>query len=153
MRGSLDELFTALRAEGVPVGPAEVVRTRHALACAPRLDRDGLRRFLGLLLVKRPEHQATFDWLFDLWCPDLPAADWLRAPGPAIGGTGVRADVPARTVTGAPAAQPPEQTPAAGPAPAPHRPSSAAPCRPVSSAPAVKEFFRALRACPRSRGS
>jgi len=117
MRGSLDELFTALRAEGVPVGPAEVVRTRHALACAPRLDRDGLRRFLGLLLVKRPEHQATFDWLFDLWCPDLSAADWLRTPGPAIGGTGVRADVPARTVTGAPAAQPPEQTAAADPAP------------------------------------
>ncbi len=113
MRGSLDELFTALRAEGVPVGPAEVVRTRHALACAPRLDRDGLRRFLGLLLVKRPEHQATFDWLFDLWCPDLPAADWLRAPGAAIGGTGVRADVPSRTVTGASAAQPPEQTSAA----------------------------------------
>jgi len=51
----LDELLAALRAEGVPVGPVEVVRIQHALATTPRLDRDGLRRFLACLLVKRSE--------------------------------------------------------------------------------------------------
>jgi uncharacterized protein with von Willebrand factor type A (vWA) domain len=69
----LDELLSALRLEGVPVGPAEAVRIRHAFGAEPRLDRDGLRKFLACLLVKRPDHERIFQQLFDAWCPDLPA--------------------------------------------------------------------------------
>jgi len=78
----LAELLAALRADGLPLGPQELIRLHQAFAGAPRLDRPGLKRFLACLLVKTSEQQALFAQRFDGWCPDRPAA-WEAEPAPA----------------------------------------------------------------------
>ena len=108
----LGELLAALRADGIPVGPAELTRLHHAFGTAPALDREGLRRFLACLLVKTPGQAPPFDQCFDAWCPDRPA-DWgpEAAPRP-VPGAAASAHTPAQ-------ADAPEPFERPEPAPAP----------------------------------
>lgn len=71
----LDDFLTALRVNGVSVGPADIDRLRQLFALEPRLDRDGLKSLLSALLVKTPAQREVFERLFADWCPDNDA-DW-----------------------------------------------------------------------------
>ena len=79
----LDELLSALRADGLPIGPREVARLQRAFATAPRLDRERLREFLACLLAKTPAERALLERHFAVWCPDLPAEWAAGASRPA----------------------------------------------------------------------
>jgi formylglycine-generating enzyme required for sulfatase activity len=71
----LGDFLTALRVNGVPVGPADIDRLRQLFALEPRLHRDGLKSLLSALLVKTPVQREVFETLFADWCPDHDA-DW-----------------------------------------------------------------------------
>ena len=71
----LGDFLTALRVNGVPIGPADIDRLRRLFALQPRLDRDGLHNLLSALLVKIPTQHEVFEALFADWCPDHDA-EW-----------------------------------------------------------------------------
>ncbi|MEE8585823.1 MAG: SUMF1/EgtB/PvdO family nonheme iron enzyme, partial [Acidobacteriota bacterium] len=72
----LDQLLSALQAEGIPAGPGEVTRLQQAFALAPRLDEASLRHLLQCTLVKKADHQEVFRSLYDEWVEA--AQNWLQ---------------------------------------------------------------------------
>ncbi|XRQ15728.1 vWA domain-containing protein [Actinomadura welshii] len=58
-----------LRRAGLPVSVAEGLDAVRAMQAVDLLDRESLRAAYAATLVKRPQHRATFDTLFDLWFP------------------------------------------------------------------------------------
>jgi len=96
----LSTLLTALRAEGVPIGPGELTRLAHAFRRGPVLDRRNLRELLACTLIKGAD-RSGFDTLFDAWCPED------KAPGPSTADEDGDEDEPeARFTTPDPADQP-----------------------------------------------
>ncbi|WP_225727051.1 MULTISPECIES: VWA domain-containing protein [unclassified Nocardia] len=67
--GHLVGFVEALRARGIPVGPAETVDAGRVLTVLDLLDREVLREGLACALLRRTTHRATYDGLFDLWFP------------------------------------------------------------------------------------
>ena len=65
----LDDFLTALRFEGIPIGPQELVWLQHAFSLEPSLDRQNLHDLLACALLKDASHRAIFEALFDDWCP------------------------------------------------------------------------------------
>jgi uncharacterized protein with von Willebrand factor type A (vWA) domain len=61
--------FDALRDAGVPVALSEVIDATRAMGVVDLLDREALRQAFAATAVKRPNHRATYDRLFDLWWP------------------------------------------------------------------------------------
>ncbi|MEU8309110.1 VWA domain-containing protein [Actinomadura sp. NPDC048955] len=58
-----------LRRSGLPVSVAEGLDAVRAVRAVDLLDRESLRAAYAATVVKRPQHRATFDTLFDLWFP------------------------------------------------------------------------------------
>jgi uncharacterized protein with von Willebrand factor type A (vWA) domain len=56
-----------LRRSGLPVSPTENLDAVEAVAHVPLEDREALRWALATTLVKRQEHRAAFDTVFDVW--------------------------------------------------------------------------------------
>ena len=67
--GHLVGFVEALRAQGVSVGPSETVDAGQVMAVLGLGDRETLREGLACAVLRRPEHRATYDALFDLWWP------------------------------------------------------------------------------------
>ncbi|MGI5200871.1 VWA domain-containing protein [Spirillospora sp. CA-108201] len=71
--GSLVDRHTgfvaALRRAGLAVSVAEGLDAVRAVRAVDLLDRESLRAAYAATVVKRPQHRATFDTLFDLWFP------------------------------------------------------------------------------------
>ena len=61
--------FDALRSAGVPVALSELLDATRAMGVVELLDRESLRQAFAATVIKRPNHRATFDRLFDLWWP------------------------------------------------------------------------------------
>ena len=59
----------ALRAAGLNVSLAEVLDSTRAMGAIDLMDREALRQAFAASAVKRPNHRATYDRLFDLWFP------------------------------------------------------------------------------------
>ncbi|MEA2842687.1 MAG: uncharacterized protein QOJ69_358, partial [Actinomycetota bacterium] len=72
-----------LRRAGLPVSPTENLDAVKAVSHAPLEDREALRWALATTLVKRQEHRAAFDAVFDVWfsvrMPVLSSDDALTA--------------------------------------------------------------------------
>jgi formylglycine-generating enzyme required for sulfatase activity len=66
----LDSFLAALRFEGVPVGPGELIRLQHAFSLEPVLDRQELQALLACTLIKDPAQRTIFASLFEDWCPE-----------------------------------------------------------------------------------
>ena len=67
----LDDFLAALRFEGVPISPHQVVWLQHAFRLEPQLDRESLKDLLACTLVKHEAHHEPFESLFEAWCqPD-----------------------------------------------------------------------------------
>src|SRR3954465_3100038 len=67
----LDDLLTALRLSGIPIGPHELVWLQHAFSLAPSLDRQGVKDLFACALIKQESHREVFESLFADWCrPD-----------------------------------------------------------------------------------
>lgn len=85
--GSLVDRHTgfvaALRRAGLPVSVAEGLDAVRAVRAVDLLDRESLRAAYAATVVKRPQHRATFDTLFDLWFPAAvgDGAGAVRDPG------------------------------------------------------------------------
>lgn len=77
----LDEFLAALRFEGIPIGPHELVWLHHAFKLAPSLDRQGLKHLLACTLIKQDSHREVFESWFADWCPP----DETNTPEPANG--------------------------------------------------------------------
>jgi uncharacterized protein len=56
-----------LRRAGLPVSPTENLDAVEAVSQVPLEDREALRWALATTLVKRQEHRAAFDAVFDVW--------------------------------------------------------------------------------------
>ncbi|WP_149361437.1 vWA domain-containing protein [Lolliginicoccus suaedae] len=67
--GHLAGFVEALRAKGMPVGPAETVDAARVLTHLGLEQRDVVREGLACALVRRDTHRPTFDTTFDLWFP------------------------------------------------------------------------------------
>ncbi|MFI0479815.1 VWA domain-containing protein [Actinomadura sp. 9N215] len=78
-----------LRRAGLPVSVAEGLDAVRAMRAVDLLDRESLRAAYAATVVKRPQHRATFDALFDLWFPAAVGDGAGGAPDP---------DRPARTL-------------------------------------------------------
>ncbi len=63
----LDAFLRTLRAEGLTVGPREIIWLHHLFQQAPTLERDRFQEMLGCVLAKTPAQRRRFDVLFDLW--------------------------------------------------------------------------------------
>ena len=72
-----------LRRSGLPVSPTENLDAVEAVTHVPLDDREALRWALATTLVKRQEHRAAFDTVFDVWfslrLPAVAADDALTA--------------------------------------------------------------------------
>ena len=78
--------FDALRAAGVPVALSELLDATRAMGVVDLLDREALRQAFAATAVKRPNHRATYDRLFDLWWPAVtgePTRGAAAEPGAA----------------------------------------------------------------------
>ena len=67
--GHLVEFVEALRGQGISVGPSETVDAGQVMAVLGLGDREALREGFACAVLRRPEHRATYDALFDLWWP------------------------------------------------------------------------------------
>ena len=67
--GHLVEFVEALRGQGISVGPSETVDAGLVMAVLGLGDREALREGFACAVLRRPEHRATYDALFDLWWP------------------------------------------------------------------------------------
>ena len=67
--GHLVGFVEALRAQGISVGPSETVDAGQVLSVLGLGDREALREGFACAVLRRPEHRATYDALFDLWWP------------------------------------------------------------------------------------
>jgi hypothetical protein len=65
----LDDFLAALRFEGIPIGPHELVWLQHAFSLEPSLDRQGLKNLLACTLIKQDSHREIFESRFADWCP------------------------------------------------------------------------------------
>jgi uncharacterized protein with von Willebrand factor type A (vWA) domain len=74
----------ALREAGVPVALSEVIDATRAMGQIDLMDRESLRQAFAATCVKRPQHRATYDRLFDLWWPPV-IGDPTRSDEPAGG--------------------------------------------------------------------
>jgi formylglycine-generating enzyme required for sulfatase activity len=63
----LEAFLRTLRAEGLTIGPREVIWLHHIFRQSPTLDRERLRVMLGCVLAKTPAQRRRFDVLFELW--------------------------------------------------------------------------------------
>jgi uncharacterized protein with von Willebrand factor type A (vWA) domain len=104
-------LGRALREAGVPVATPEIVDASSAALAVGVGRRDDLRRALGAALIKRGEHRAIFDALFERLFPaTLPAPPPRRQRGAAgdagTGATGTTGAAGTTGATGAAAGQP-----------------------------------------------
>lgn len=63
----LEAFLRTLRAEGLTVGPREIVWLQHTFHQAPKLDRERLQIMLGCVLAKTLAQRRRFDALFELW--------------------------------------------------------------------------------------
>ncbi len=85
--------FDALRAAGVPVALSEVLDATRAMGVVDLLDREALRQAFAATAVKRPNHRATYDRLFDLWWPAV-TGDPTRVETEGSGPDGEEGDGP-----------------------------------------------------------
>lgn len=85
--GHLVEFVEALRGQGISVGPSETVDAGRVLAVLGLGDREVLREGLACAVLRRADHRATYDAMFDLWFPA------------ALGGRTVVADDPSKPET------------------------------------------------------
>ena len=69
LTGHLVGFVEALREQGVAVGPSETVDAGRVLGVLGVSDRQALREGLACALLRRADHRATYDALFDLWWP------------------------------------------------------------------------------------
>lgn len=67
--GHLIGFVEALRSQGISVGPSETVDAGRVLSVLDLADRESVREGLACAVLRRPEHRATYDALFDLWWP------------------------------------------------------------------------------------
>lgn len=67
--GHLVGFVEALRAQGISVGPSETVDAGQVMSVLGLGHRETLREGLACAVLRRPEHRATYDALFDLWWP------------------------------------------------------------------------------------
>ncbi|MGI9123237.1 MAG: vWA domain-containing protein [Mycobacterium sp.] len=67
--GHLVGFVEALRSQGISVGPSETVDAGLVLSVLDLDDRERVREGLACAVLRRPEHRATYDALFDLWWP------------------------------------------------------------------------------------
>lgn len=67
--GHLVGFVEALRAQGISVGPSETVDAGQVLSVLGLGNREALREGFACAVLRRPEHRATYDALFDLWWP------------------------------------------------------------------------------------
>ena len=51
------------------MGPSETVDAGQVMSVLGLADRETLREGLACAVLRRPEHRATYDALFDLWWP------------------------------------------------------------------------------------
>ncbi len=51
------------------MGPSETVDAGQVMSVLGLGDRETLREGLACAVLRRPEHRATYDALFDLWWP------------------------------------------------------------------------------------
>ena len=98
----LGDFLTALRINGVPIGPADIARLRQLFALEPSLDRSGLHALLSALLIKTPAQREVFEALFADWCPDHDA-DWPEEE------VQTQAQAASQPTPGTPQPQPPAQ--------------------------------------------
>ena len=79
--------LATLRAEGIPIGPGELIRLQLAFDQEPQLDRKGLKQLLACTLVKDRQQRETFELLFEQWCPKEKEEEALpeQAPQPEPG--------------------------------------------------------------------
>ena len=69
LTGHLVGFVEALREQGIAVGPSETVDAGRVLGVLGVSDRQALREGLACALLRRADHRATYDALFDLWWP------------------------------------------------------------------------------------
>ncbi len=67
MLDTLAGFVAELRRSGLAVSPTENLDAVEAVAQVPLEDREALRWALAATLVKRQEHRAAFDTVFDVW--------------------------------------------------------------------------------------
>lgn len=67
--GHLVGFVDALRSQGISVGPSETVDAGQVLSVLDLANREEVREGLACAVLRRPEHRATYDALFDLWWP------------------------------------------------------------------------------------
>ena len=67
--GHLVGFVEALRAQGISVGPSETVDAGRVMSVLGLGDREELREGLACAVLRRSDHRATYDALFDLWWP------------------------------------------------------------------------------------
>lgn len=67
--GHLVGFVEALRAQGISVGPSETVDAGRVMSVLGLGDREELRAGLACAVLRRSDHRATYDALFDLWWP------------------------------------------------------------------------------------
>ena len=67
MLDALAGFVQELRRAGLPVSPTENLDAVEAVSEVPLEDREALRWALATTLVKRQEHRAAFDAVFDVW--------------------------------------------------------------------------------------
>ncbi len=67
--GHLVGFIDALRSQGISVGPSETVDAGQVLSVLDLADRESVREGLACAVLRRAEHRATYDALFDLWWP------------------------------------------------------------------------------------
>ena len=90
MLGALQGFLDELRVAGLPVSLTESLDALDAVRHVDLVDRHGLREALAATVVKRVEHRATFDTVFDVWFAPagLPAYRPRLSGGAADGGAG-----------------------------------------------------------------
>ena len=67
--GHLVGFVEALRAQGISVGPSETVDAGQVMSVLGLGDRRALREGLACAVLRRADHRATYDAMFDLWWP------------------------------------------------------------------------------------
>ena len=77
LTASIADFAQALRAAGLPLGPADIIAASQACTCIDVFARAQLRAALGATLVHHADHLAGFGAAFD--------AFWQAPAGPAAG--------------------------------------------------------------------
>src|SRR6202035_1706778 len=67
--GHLVGFVEALRAQGISVGPSETVDAGRVMSVLGLGNREELREGIACAVLRRADHRATYDAMFDLWFP------------------------------------------------------------------------------------